>query len=129
MEVGSRFQIKVPRGSVSMSDDITIDRENWDKIVFEVTNISPLDDITLKAYSTVYDIEAEAVVDGIFLDEIVNLGCELIEREQKISKKDPLECTCDSWTILHFGCKCGAFRAEQGIKTQEDVDELINRLK
>ena len=29
---------------------------------------------------------------------------------------EKIECICDSWTLFHFGCKCGAFQKEQDEK-------------
>jgi hypothetical protein len=39
-----------------------------------------------------------------------------------------IKCTCDSWTLFHFGCKCDAFKKEQEKKRQrEQKDETSNR--
>ena len=42
-------------------------------------------------------------------------------------KNDEIKCICDSWTLFHFGCKCGAFEKEQNERERRTRGSDLDR--
>ena len=40
---------------------------------------------------------------------------------------EEIKCICDSWTLFHFGCKCGAFEKEQNERERRNRGSDLDR--